>query len=191
MRVLLVDDDARRATETSEALSAQGAASVVHVRRTAGLLEKVRRARPDVILIHTNSPDRDTLEHLCCVSRDNPRPIALFTHDDDPERIRAALRAGVSAYVVRGLDTARLRSVIEVAVARFEEYQAMKQALDESRRQLAQRKVVERAKGIVMKQRGISEDEAYRLLRRLAMDRGKPLSEVAQTIVTADELLSG
>jgi response regulator NasT len=155
----------------------------------AQLAARVTAAAPDVIIIDTDSPDRDTLEHLCCVSRDCARPVVMFTHDDDSEKMRAALRAGVSAYVVRGLEPERIRPIVDLAMARFEASQALNRELAQAQASLAERKLIERAKGIVMAQRQCPEDEAYRALRRLAMDRGQRLNEVAQAIVEAHDLL--
>lgn len=190
MRVLLLAEDPDRAAEIAGALRGQGVSSVAHVRHGADLLAEIRRTRPDVVLVHADALEQDTLRQIGRVSSDDPRPIALFTQEDDPLVIRSAVRSGVNAYVARCLDTGRLKTVIEVAMARFEEEQELKKALEDSRLQLAQRKVIERAKGVVMKQRGMDEEQAYRLLRRLAMDRGKSLHEVAETIVAADELLA-
>ncbi|MEO8333250.1 MAG: ANTAR domain-containing protein, partial [Gallionella sp.] len=132
---------------------------------------------------------RDTLEHLCIISRDQPRPIVMFTHDDDSEKIRAALRAGVSAYVVNGLKSERLRSIMDVAIARFDEFHSMRRNLEKAENQLAERKDIDRAKGILMKQRGWSEEESYQALRKMAMDKGMKLAEVARHVVAVAELL--
>jgi response regulator NasT len=153
------------------------------------LLTAVTRLRPDVIIAAMDSPDRDTLEHMQAVGRDQPCPIVLFTHDGDPRKIEEAIRAGVSAYVVDGLDPRRLRSVVEVAIARFRQFQRLKEELAEARTRLEERKLIERAKGIVMEQRGVPEPEAYRLLRKMAMDRGLRLGDLASSLIAAAELL--
>jgi response regulator NasT len=124
------------------------------------------------------------------VTRDDPRPIVMFTQDREGAMIREALKAGVSAYVVDGLSAERIRPIMDVAVARFEQSQALRKELEEARASLAERKVIERAKGIVMKQRACSEEEAYRLLRRAAMDGNKRLAEVAEQLIAMSRLLT-
>lgn len=172
------------------ALAEAGYAVVAQVADAGGLLAAVRAARPDVIIVDRDSPDRDTLEHLCVVTRDEPRPIVMFTQDKDQGRMRAALRAGVSAYVVDGLAAERVQPIVNVALARFEQWQALRQELGEAQAGLAERKTIERAKGILMTQRRCSEDEAYRLLRRTAMDRNLRLAEVAENVIAMARLLT-
>lgn len=189
LRVLLVDETFERAALLKHALQDAGYSIASHVSSSADLSGLVNELKPDVIILDTESPDRDTLEHLCVISRDQPRPIVMFTHDDDSEKIRAAIRSGVSAYVVDGLKSERLRPIMDVAIARFNEYQSMRRELEKVEAQLVERKDVDRAKGILMKQRGWSEDEAYQALRKMAMDKGLKLSEVARQLVTVAELL--
>lgn len=124
------------------------------------------------------------------ITRDDPRPIVMFTQDQDRTLMREALEAGVSAYVVDGLSVERVRPIVEVALARFEQWQALRRELDQAQTNLAERKVIERAKGIVMKQRGCTESEAYVLLRKLAMDRHQRLAHVAESVITMAELLT-
>ena len=190
MRVLLVDEDAERAELLKSALHESGYTVSLHVGAMAQLLAQVRAVEPDVIIIDRDSPDRDTLEHVCMVTRDQPRPIVMFADDGDRMAIRAAVDAGVSAYVVGGLKAERIRPIVDVAIARFEQFQAMRQELDQTRTNLAERKQIERAKGIVMKSRGVSEDEAYGLLRKLAMERNQRLAQVAENVIAMAELLT-
>ena len=189
LRVLLVDETFERAALLKHALQGAGCSIAAHVSSSADLPGLVRELQPDVIIIDTESPDRDTLEHLCVISRDQPRPIVMFTHDGDSEKIRAAIRAGVSAYVVDGLESGRLWPIMEVAMARFNEFQTMRRELEKVEGQLAGRKEVERAKGILMKQRGWSEEESYQALRKMAMDKSVRLAEVARQVVTMADLL--
>jgi response regulator NasT len=133
---------------------------------------------PDVIIIDTDSPSRDTLEHVELLSEQDPRPIVMFSADRDGDTIRAATRAGVSAYVVDGLSATRVEPIIAAAVARFDAFQAMKHELAQTHTRLSERKLVERAKGVLMKARGISEDEAYAVLRRTAMERSITNAEI-------------
>ena len=146
--------------------------------------------RPDVIIIDTESPSRDVLEHIVVVSRDQPRPIVMFARDDAIETIREVTRAGVAAYVVDGLDAARVKPIIDAACARFEAFQALREELAATQALLAERKVIERAKGLLMKAKGLDEEAAYAQLRRLAMSRGKRLAELAQSLVDAADLLA-
>lgn len=190
MRVLLVDDDVERSSRVTSALLAAGYTVTAHLASMDDLQARVRETAPDVIVIDRDSPDRDTLEHVCMVTRDDPRPVVLFTDDGDRSMIRDAVRVGVSAYVVGGLSAERLRPVLEVAVARFEEHQALRGELAEARASLANRKLIERAKGIVMKQGGVGEDEAYARLRKLAMDRNRSLADVAQDVIEMAKLLA-
>lgn len=189
LRVLLFEESHDRAELVREGLARAGHDVVVTIGSALELLPAIERARPDVIVIDTESPSRDAIEHLCVVSQSSPRPIVMFASDDRSDAIREALRAGVSAYVVDGLDPARIRSIIEVAVARFEEFQGMREDLAEARLKLRERKLVERAKGLLMTQRGLGEDEAYHALRKLAMQKKLRLGEIAEQLIDAAELL--
>lgn len=190
LRVLLVDETFERAAMLKNALQQAGCKIVAHVSSTADLPGLVAELNPDLIILDTQSPDRDTLENLCVIKRDQPRPIVMFTHDNDSDKIRAAIRAGVSAYVVDGLKSERLRPIMDVAIARFNEFQAMRADLEKAESKLVERKDVDRAKGILMKQRGWSEDEAYQALRKTAMDKGLRLSEVAANVISVADLLA-
>jgi response regulator NasT len=186
---LIVDESAERGRILRGGLERAGYAVVGTLSSPLELLEAVERLAPDVIIIDTDSPSRDTLEHLCVMGRDRPRPIVMFAADGGAETIREAVRAGVSAYVVDGLDPQRVKAIVEVACARFDEFQRLRMALAEANRKLSERKLVERAKGLLMKARGVDEQEAYQLLRTLAMSRGKRIGDVAQDVIAAVELL--
>lgn len=190
LRVLLVDEDQERRAVLQDALDAAGYAVVISAAPGRDLQGVVRRVQPDVIVIDVDAPDRDILENMCCIARDQPRPVVMFTHDEDAGKMRAAIRAGVSAYIVGGVTSERVKPIVDVAVLRFEEHQALRRELDQARSSLAERKVIERAKGILMRQRGCGEDEAYRALRKAAMERNRRLAEVAQGVIDAAELLS-
>jgi len=189
LRVLVVEESRERAQAVREGLVRAGHKVVGAIASPLELLGAIERTRPDVIVIDTESPTRDTIEHLCVVSQSSPRPIVMFSGDERSEAIREAVRAGVSAYVVDGLDPARVRPIIEVAVARFEEFQRMRSELGAAQQKLLERKLIERAKGILMKSRGLDEAAAYNALRRMAMDRNKRISEVARTVVEIENLL--
>lgn len=155
------------------------------------LAAKVARHRPDVVIVDMDAPNRDTLESLRSVQADNPSPMVMVSQDDDPDTIRRAVQAGVSAYVVDGLQDKRVRPILEAAIAYFEQYRSLEKELDKTRSQLAERKVIDRAKGLIMAQCGIAEPEAYALLRKAAMDRNMRLADVAEQIVSTAELLQG
>ena len=189
LRVMLVDDSQEEVSLLKEGLVAVGYDVVVVSGPGLGLAERVSEVQPDVIIIDTESPTRDVLEHVAVVSACNPRPIVLFTEDRANATIQAALKAGVSAYVVAGMQAERLQPILEVAVARFEREQALREELRDAQTKLAARKVIERAKGFLMQQKGVSEEEAFRLLRKLAMDRNARLLDVAQSVLDVANLL--
>ena len=189
LRVLVVDGDAERAAGVVYALTTAGYLVASVVDTGTDLYAKVKELQPDVIIIDMESPDRDILEHLHGINRDDPRAIVMFCQDDADETISAAVKAGVSAYVVDGLQTHRIRPILQTAVARFQDYQGLRRELAETKSTLAERKILERAKGILMNQRGMSEEEAYQTLRKSAMDRNKRLVEVAENLIAAAELL--
>ena len=190
IRVLVVDDTPARASALREALAVmEGVAVACTLESPLALPERVAEHRPDIILIDTDAPSRDVLEQLAAVSASAPRPVVVFAGDGGDETIRAALRAGVSAYVVDGLAPGRLAPVMRVAIERFAVDQRLRTELAETRHRLEERKLVERAKGLVMKQRGVSEEEAYRALRALAMERGLRLGEVARQVIDVAALL--
>ncbi|HUK05310.1 MAG TPA: ANTAR domain-containing protein [Burkholderiales bacterium] len=189
MRVLVVDESDERAALLREALIAAGHEVAASIASPIELLRAVETQRPDIIVIDTESPTRDVLEHVVIVSQSSPRPIVMFSSDAGGEAIRDAVRAGVSAYVVDGLDAGRVNSIVEVACARFEEFQRLKVELAEANLRLSERKLVERAKGLLMRSRGLSEDEAYHALRRLAMQNKQRLGETAHQLIDAAELL--
>jgi response regulator NasT len=187
---MVVDDDEEREQMLRQGLEQAGHEVVARLEPSADLSREVERVQPDVIIIDLNSPDRDTLEHVIVISQDRPRPIVMFSADGDAEKIRQAVRAGVSAYIVNGLSAERIDPIIQVAVARFEAFQSLRDELAQAQTQLADRKRIERAKGILMQQKKISEDEAFRALRKLAMDRNLKLGEVAEQVIEAQKLLS-
>ena len=189
MRVLVIDPDQARA-----ALVAEGLVGVepLEVRRCARFDEAEAAAfAPDVVVIACVSPDRDTLESLREATAANPRPVVMFVDRSEPALAEAAVHAGVAAYVVDGLAPSRVRSVLEVALTRFRLMQALRGDLAKAQADLAARKTVEKAKGLLMKERGLDEEAAYRLLRKLAMDTGRPLGAVAADLVAYAEVLKG
>ena len=188
LRVMLVDRDRGRSALLERALTDAGYQVVARLAAGDNLAQRVREVVPDVIIIDMDSPDRDTLEHMHSITREQPRPIVMFAEEDDAETIAKAVRAGVSASVVDGLSGPRVKPIVDVAIARFREFQALRRELDEVRSTLAERKLVDKAKGIIMKQRGCDEDQAYRALRKLAMDRNQRIADAARDVIGVAKL---
>lgn len=189
LRVLLVDEDPGRAAILEQALDDVGHSVIAKLGSGAGLYAAVSRHQPDVIIIDLDSPDRDTLEQMRTIHRDQPRPIVMFAEDDNSGTINQAIQAGVSAYIVDGLSSKRVKPVMEVAIARFREYQALRNELAQAKSSLEERKMIDQAKGLLMQHRGMNENEAYQALRKLAMDQGKKLVEVARNVIAIMEMI--
>ena len=189
LTVLVIDESRSRAGEICAGLALSGYQVAAILAGADNLTAEVERLQPDVILIDTESPSRDTLEHLAAMHRNMPRPVVLFTQEDGQETIRDAVRAGVSAYVVDGLDARRIKPIVEVARARFEDTQALRRELEEVSRKLSDRKLVDKAKGVLMKARGLDEDGAYHAMRKLAMGRGQTLAGVARDVIEMARIL--
>ena len=153
------------------------------------LPDRLNQLQPEMIIVDAESQARDTLEHVVMATRDARRPIVMFTDDSDTSHVRAAIAAGVTAYVVAGLAPERVKPVLEVAQARFEHEESLRRELADARSQLADRKLIDRAKGLVMQRHGIGEPEAYARLRKAAMDKGLKMSDIAQRIIDAADLL--
>jgi response regulator NasT len=186
----LLDENRGRGALIAQALMDSGSDfNVFRPDVTGNLIKLVESFTPDVIIIEVDSPSRDTLEHLAIINEHNPKPVVVFSNDDDSALIGKAIRSGVSAYVVDGLAHNRVLGILEVAMTRFREYQALKEELMQVKSQLADRKVIEKAKGFLMKQKGIDEDTAFKALRKMAMDKGKGVAEVAAAVVSVAELL--
>ena len=153
------------------------------------LRERIAQLQPDMIIVDAESAARDALEHVVMATRDERRPIVMFTNDDDTRHVEDAVAAGVSAYVVAGLAAARIRPILEVAMARFRHEQGLRRELADARSELHDRKLIDRAKGLLMQRHSLTEQQAYDRLRKAAMDRGLKLGDVAQRIVDASDLL--
>jgi response regulator NasT len=159
------------------------------VRDMANLLRRIVDEDPDVIFIDLENPNRDVLEQMFQVSRCVRRPIAMFVERSDTETIKRAVEAGVSAYIVDGLRKERVKAILDMAVSRFNAFNQLYDELERAKQELEERKLIERAKGILMKERGLTEEAAYGLLRKAAMNENRRLAEVAQSVVTAARLL--
>ena len=190
LSILVVEADPDKARQIIDALIEAGWDDVHALAQVSGLERAIKDHAPDIVLIDMANPDRDTLEHISLVSETRTRPVAMFVDQTDEDLTQAALAAGVSAYVVDGLQMNRIKPVLETAIARFQLMRQIQSELEAAKRALEDRKTLDRAKGILMRQRGMSEDEAYRLLRKTAMDQGRKVIDVAQALVTAADLLS-
>jgi len=188
LRVLLVTDTAKPIGELRDALARLGYDMLSEVATPRALPRIVEAQRPDVVIIDTDSPSRDTLEQLAVMNEHAPRPVLMFSNDTDQQRIRDAVRAGVSAYLVEGLDAARLAPILEVALARFSHEAQLRKRLADAETELAHRKLIDQAKRLLMERRGLPEQEAYALLRRHAMDHGMKIVEVARQLVRLADL---
>jgi response regulator NasT len=185
LSVMLVDDDFLRTAPLKQSLTDAGYEVIAHLSSTANLDDAVRELKPDIVIIDTDSPSRDTLENLCVMNETVPKPIVMFTHDGDIEKMRAATKAGVSAYVVGSLTSESLTPVINAAVVRFEEVKSLREELGEAKLKLAERKVLEKAKGLLMKEHGFDEDHAYAMLRSMAMRQNKRIVVLAKEVIEA------
>lgn len=188
LRIMLVDQDSARSAMLEQALHDAGHQVVARIKHGHNLLRELKECQPDMVIMDLEAPGRDTLEQMREISRDQPRPIILFSNKRDGDYIRQAVQAGVSAYVVDGLSQERIMPIVEVAMARFREFEALKRELHEAKIQPADRKVVDKAKGILMQRKGMSEDEAYQLLRKTAMSRNMRIADVARTLLTLEGL---
>lgn len=190
LAILVIDENAIRASIIEEGLRDAGHVHVIVIHEVYGVARIIETLRPDVIVIDIESPNRDVMEHLFQLTRTVGRPIAMFVDRSDTAQIEAAMDAGVSAYVVDGLKKERVKSILDMAVSRFNAFSRLQRELADAKSALEERKIVERAKGILMKMRGLSEEDAFALLRQTAMNEKKKISEIAQSIVTAARLLT-
>ena len=189
LTIIVVEEDRDRAIGIVDALKNSTACEVHVIGNSSGLARKIAAFEPDIVLIDIDAPTRDMLEELTLASGPLERPVAMFVSGAAGDLAQAAVEAGVSAYVVDGLSPERIKPVMDTAIARFRMMRQMRTELAETRRALEERKVIDRAKGLLMKAKGIDEDAAYALLRKTAMDQGRRVAEVASALVTASELL--
>jgi response regulator NasT len=188
-KIAIVDESPIRAAILEEGLREAGYTDVVRIEEMQSLLSRIYALDPDVIVIDLENPSRDILEQMFQVSRAVRRPIAMFVDQSDAASIQASVDAGVSAYIVDGLKKERLKSILDLCISRFNAFSRLQDELERAKSALEDRKIIERAKGILMKLKGLTEDEAYVLLRSTAMREKKKIGEIAQSILTASELL--
>lgn len=189
LSIIVVESDRDRALMIVDSLKEAGDNEIHVISEVSSLARHISEKDPDIVLVDLASPTRDIIEELTLATAPLDRPVAMFVDRSDDSLTTAAVEAGVSAYVVDGLRTERLRPVMAAAIARFNMFRRMRDELAETKRALEERKIIDRAKGLLMKARGVSEDEAYTLLRKAAMDQGRRMSEVASALVTAADLL--
>ncbi|WP_254926047.1 ANTAR domain-containing response regulator [Bordetella genomosp. 11] len=191
LRVMLIKDGEGRVAELRSTLEQGGVRIVAEVLPAADLSSLIARHAPDVVLIDADAPSRDTLEGVCVASAHGDRPVVMFTESNDRQAMRAALQAGVAAYVVGEVPASRIRSLLDVAIERYAVDRARREELTEARQRLAERQWVDKAKGLLMSLRGVSEEEAYRMLRDHAMKSQQRIGEVARAMVEAAGWLKG
>lgn len=189
LTILVIDENEIRSSIIEEGLRDAGHHRVTVIHQVQGVARIIETLRPDVIVIDIENPNRDMMEHLFQLTRTLSRPIAMFVDRSDTASIEAAVDAGVSAYIVDGLRKERVKPILDMAVSRFNAFSRLQRELAEAKSALEERKIVDRAKGILMKTRNLSEEDAYALLRQAAMNEKKKIAEIAQSVVTAAGLL--
>lgn len=188
LKILVIDEYPERASVVEQGLVEAGYTGVSIIRNSFNLVQRVQALEPDVIIIDLANPDRDTLEWMFQVSREIKRPIAMFVDQSDTAAIGKAIEAGVSSYVVDGLHKDRIRPIVEMAIERFRSFDRLRQERDQAVTALAERKVIDRAKGLLIQHKGLSEEEAYNVLRRNAMKQNRKLVEIAQSVITTFQM---
>ena len=189
LRILVIDENPIRRAILDAGLKDAGFSNIALLGDTQGLLDRIYAVDPDVIIIDLQNPSRDVLEQMFQVSRIVRRPIAMFVDQSDRATIEKAIDAGVSAYIVDGLKRERVRAILDMTISRFRAFERLRAELEETKSALRERKVIEKAKGILMKSRGLDEEAAYALLRRTAMSKGKRIGDIAESLVSAIDLL--
>ena len=189
LKVLVIDSREDRAAVVKDGVAGLADAELIFVDNLDDIHGAIASTNPDVVIIDCDSPSRDTLESMRRVSLSNPKPIVMFVEESEPEFAREAIECGVSAYVVDGLKAERVRAVVDVAMLRFRLFHALKTELEKTKSDLASRKIIERAKGFLMEEKKLSEEEAYKLLRRSAMNEGKSILEIADNLLSVARLL--
>jgi response regulator NasT len=189
LKILVIDENPIRRAILDAGLKDAGFTDITLMGDTKGLLERIYAVDPDVIIIDLQNPSRDVLEQMFQVSRIVRRPIAMFVDQSDRATLEKAIDAGVSAYIVDGLKRERVRAILDMTISRFGAFERLRAELEETKSALKERKLIEKAKGILMKNRGLDEAAAYALLRRTAMSKGKRIGDIAESLVSAIDLL--
>lgn len=184
LSVMLVDDQPERSSMVEKVLREKGLNVTSAIPSCTGLLFQIEQHQPDIILIDLDSPDRDILESLAIINTHNPKPVVMFSREEDPDFISKAVQSGVTAYQMDSVNPDKVKPVIDLAMAQFKAFQSLREELDSTKTQLADRKIIERAKGLLMKTQNIDEEEAYATLRSLAMETNQRLANAAKNVVS-------
>ena len=188
IKIVIVDESPVRSAILEEGLRESGFMDITRIAEMTNLLARIYAIDPDVILIDLENPSRDVLEQMFQVSRIVKRPIAMFVDQSDAASIQASVDAGVASYIVDGLKKERIKHILDTCISRFNAFARLQEELDRTKSALEERKVIDRAKGILMKAKSINEEEAYALLRKTAMNENKKIAEIAQSVITASEM---
>lgn len=188
LKVLLVDSDNARSALLKQALQDQGYEVIAQVQPGANLLAMIASYMPDLVVVDTDSPDRDMLESMSLLNQHNPMPVVMFADEDNDVVVREAIRSGVSGYIARNTDPKRVRSIMQVAIARFREYQALRDELSRTKNALEKEKLLAKAKALLMKHKKVSEEEAHQAIQKLSMEQNKSLVEIAENIISVLEI---
>lgn len=189
LTVMLVDNVPARAAIVEQALTDSGYTVIRRLENALHLSKAVQECQPDMVIIDIESPDRDMLESMSQMTQDNPRPIVMFAEEESSDHMEAAIRAGVTAYIVDGMQPSRVKPILQVAIARFREFHALRNELESVKTQLEDRKILDKAKRLIMKFQKCDEPTAYKALRKMAMDRGQRLPEVAANIISVMDVM--
>lgn len=188
LKVMLVDNETVRSAMLSQALTDGGYDVIARVKPGPDLLARVAQYMPDMVVVDTDSPDRDILESMHLLNEHNPLPVVMFADEDNEVIIQEAIRSGVSGYIVKGVDMDRVNSIMNVSIARFREYQAVRDELRETKSALNDNRLIDKAKRLLIENKGVTEGQAYEAMRKLSMDSNQKMSDVAQSIVSVYEL---
>jgi response regulator NasT len=190
LKIILVDENSGRSAILRRALQDQGHEVICRMSDSSSLQNSNEMTHADVVIVNADIPDEAVFANLTDINKTKPKPIVMFTEKSNSKMADSAIKSGVNAYIVDGLEEKRVQPIIEVALARFREFQALKDELDSARNLLSERKSVERAKGLLMKHKSIDEDTAYQALRKMAMDKNKRIVDIAENVISAFELLA-
>ena len=189
LKIILVDENSGRSAMLRRALQDKGHEVICRMDSSAQLQNSNEMTHADVVIVNSDIPDEEVFANLNDINQTKPKPIVMFAEESNSAMAHSAIKSGVNAYIVDGLEENRVQPIIDVAMARFREFQALKDELDATRNQLSERKAVEKAKGLLMQHKDVNEDEAYNLLRKMAMDKNKRIVDVAESVISAFELL--
>lgn len=189
LKIILVDENTGRSAILRRALQDKGHEVISRLEHNADLQNSSEITHADMVIVNSDIPDDEVFANLSEINKAKPKPIVMFAESTTSSATADAVKSGVNAYIVDGLEGGRVQGIIDVAIARFREFQALKDELDSTKNQLFERKIIEKAKGLLIKHKNISEDDAYKSLRDMAMDKNKRIVDIAQSLINAFELL--